>query len=264
MRNKQPILRPWTIQDSEELYMVRNWGKGYFRIGPEGHVHAMPRGFDKPGVDLYGLVEDPAERAGPAALLRFPTCWPTASARSARRSPAPLLTATRTLPAFPVKVNQQRHVVEEIVEFGNPFCLGLEAGSKPELMIALALHQNPESLILCNGVKDTEFIELAMLGVKLGKHVVVVADRLEEIKMTIDIAKRYDVKPRIGVRARLASRGAGRADRRPLEVRCRPTSCRCHRDPAQPQHARQPAALHFHRSRSPFPSRRRSASQPST
>src|SRR5690606_31063586 len=116
----------------------------------------------------------------------------------------------RYLGVYPIKVNQQRHVVEEIVRYGGPYQFGLEAGSKPELLAVLALLESPNSLIICNGYKDEEYVEMALLGTKLGKSVIIVVEKFSELQLIVDLARKLNVVPRIGVRAKLASRGAGR------------------------------------------------------
>ncbi|MCA8969738.1 MAG: biosynthetic arginine decarboxylase [Planctomycetes bacterium] len=207
-------MRPWTVRDSEELYMTTAWGRGYFRVGDNGNVQVTPRGEDGPTLDLYELVSDLVERGlKTPLLLRFPDVLADriAQIRGAFTSAiAEYGYKGHYRGVFPIKVNQQRHVVEEILEFGQPGHLGIEAGSKPELMIALAMHSDPEALLICNGIKDREYIELAFLAKKLGKRTVVVADRLEEIRMSIQLAQELGVRPRLGVRARLFSRGAGK------------------------------------------------------
>lgn len=214
MKNKQPLMRPWTVRDSEELYMTTAWGRGYFRVGDNGNVLVTPRGDDGPTLDLYELVTDLVERGlKTPLLLRFPDVLADRIAQIRGAFTAAIAEygyKGHYRGVFPIKVNQQRHVVEEILEFGQPGHLGIEAGSKPELMIALALHSDPEALLICNGIKDREYIELAFLAKKLGKRTVVVADRLEEIRMSIQLAQELGVRPRLGVRARLFSRGAGK------------------------------------------------------
>src|SRR3712207_3298078 len=111
---------------------------------------------------------------------------------------------------FPIKVNQLREVIEEIVDAGLPYHFGLEAGSKPELVAALAMHKDPESLVICNGYKDRAFIRIALLGRKLGKQVIIVVEKLEELEQTIRASKEVGVEPMIGIRVRLHSKGAGR------------------------------------------------------
>ncbi|MCB9892607.1 MAG: biosynthetic arginine decarboxylase [Planctomycetes bacterium] len=207
-------MRPWTVRDSEELYMTTAWGRGYFRVGDNGNVLVTPRGDDGPTLDLYELVTDLVERGlKTPLLLRFPDVLADRIAQIRGAFTAAIAEygyKGHYRGVFPIKVNQQRHVVEEILEFGQPGHLGIEAGSKPELMIALALHSDPEALLICNGIKDREYIELAFLAKKLGKRTVVVADRLEEIRMSIQLAQELGVRPRLGVRARLFSRGAGK------------------------------------------------------
>lgn len=194
--------------------MVRAWGRGYFRIGKSGALLVTPRGSEHEAIDLYELVEDLVERGlRPPLLLRFADILEDRIRRIHRAFEQTIEEegyqgAYRAV--FPVKVNQQRHVVEEVVHFGQPFRLGLEAGSKPELIIALAMHEEPDSLIVCNGIKDREYLELAMFATKLGKPTVVIADRLEEIGLCMEVARSFGVRPKLGVRARLSTRGAGK------------------------------------------------------
>lgn len=207
-------MRPWSVQDSEELYMTPAWGRGYFRVGANGHIQVTPRGEVGPAIDLYELVVDLVDRGlHTPLLLRFPDVLADRIAQirgSFDRAIEAYDYRGEYRGVFPVKVNQQCQVVEEILEFGRDSRLGLEAGSKPELMIALAMHAHPDALYICNGIKDREYIELAFLAKKLGKKTIVVADRLEELKLSIELAQELGVRPRIGVRARLFSRGAGK------------------------------------------------------
>lgn len=214
MKNKQPLMRPWTVRDSDELYMTTAWGCGYFRVGENGNMQVTPRGEKGPSIDLFELVEDLVDRGlKTPLLLRFPDVLAD-RIRAIRKAFSTAMAEYGFKGAyrgvFPVKVNQQRHVVEEILEFGSKGHLGLEAGSKPELMIALALQSDPDALFICNGLKDREYLELAFLAKKLGKRTIVVADRLEEVRLSIELAQELGVRPRLGVRARLFSRGAGK------------------------------------------------------
>ena len=214
MKNKAPQMRAWKPRDSEDLYLVRLWGRGFIRVGDEGHVQIDPLGPDGPSVDLHQLVCDLVERGVTTPLLlRFPGVLrgrieSIHGAFAAAMKHFGYSGCYRGV--FPVKVNQQRHVVEEIVEFGRECALGLEAGSKPELMIALAMHEGADACIVCNGIKDGEYIELALLATKLGKRTIIVADRLEEVRLAIEVSRELGVKPSLGVRVRLASRGAGK------------------------------------------------------
>lgn len=196
------------------LYNIDHWGDGYFAINAKGHVAAMPSRDSKNQVDLMRLVEDAKERglAFPMTirfhdLLRH-RVQTINEAFSAAIKEAEYRNVYRGV--FPIKVNQLREVVEEIMDAGSPYHFGLEAGSKPELMAALALHSDPESLIICNGYKDSEIIRMAMLGRRLGKKVILVVEKLEELEHILTIAGEAGAEPMIGLRVRLLSKGAGK------------------------------------------------------
>lgn len=204
-------MKAWTIRDAAELYGIEGWGSGHFGINEAGHVEVQTEGG---GIDLQHVVQDLVRRGlSMPLLLRFSDVL--------RDSIADLNGAFadkiaeyeykgRYRTAMPVKVNQQRHVVEEIVEFGRPFGLGLEAGSKPELLVAIALMHDDDGLIVCNGYKDRAYIETAMLAQKLGRRVLIIVDRFDELALIIEASKRLQLKPTIGVRVKLSSRGIGR------------------------------------------------------
>ncbi len=204
----------WTIEDSEELYRIKGWGEPYFSINAAGHVAVCPRGDNSASLDLYELVEALKQRNLSLPLLirfsdilqdrieRLNACFAKAIARY--KYPG----IYRGV--FPVKCNQQRHLIEDLVRFGHPYQLGLEAGSKPELMIALACLHHPDSLLICNGYKDREYIETAMLATRLGKTAIIVIEQLEEVETVIALSKSLGIKPVVGVRAKLSSRGIGR------------------------------------------------------
>ena len=207
-------LRAWTTNDSTELYNVNGWGRGFFSINDAGNVQATPAGTGSPPIDLKELVDDLRSRGlNLPLLIRFSDILRTrveqlfgafqqAIAENDYRG------AYRGV--YPIKVNQQRHVVEELIEYGRPFNLGLEAGSKPELLVALALQENPEALVLCNGYKDRAFIETALLAQKLGRKVIITIDRMGELDTILASASDLAVRPVIGVRARLTTKGAGK------------------------------------------------------
>lgn len=210
----QTELRAWTTKDAIELYNVNGWGQGFFSINDAGNVKVTPAGPDSQPIDLKELVDDLRRRGLHLPLLiRFSDILRTRIEQ--------LVGAFRDAiveneyegayrPVYPIKVNQQRHVVEELLEYGHPHDLGLEAGSKPELLVALALQENPEALVLCNGYKDKAFIETALLGQKLGRQVIITIDRLGELDTILATAAELDVRPVIGVRARLSTKGAGK------------------------------------------------------
>jgi arginine decarboxylase len=207
-------MRAWTIRDSIELYQVPQWGRGFFGIDERGELRVQPHGPDGPGVSLPSLVEDLRQRGlRTPLLLRFSDIL---AERVGRLAGAFSGAANeygykgRFRGVYPIKVNQQRPVVEEIVSLGAEFGIGLEAGSKPELLIALALLDTKDALIVCNGYKDRAYIETALLGQRLGRRPVIVIDRFHELDLVIKAASELGIRPHLGVRARLASRGAGK------------------------------------------------------
>ncbi len=207
-------LQPWSVKDAEKLYNMNGWGLGYFRINAEGHVTVHPDANKKRGLDLYNLAMDlSAQGVGLPLLLRFSDILKSRIGALA----AEFETAMKEFgyegaytTVYPVKVNQQRHVVQEIVEFGTPHHVGLECGSKPELMAVLGLNDHHQHLIVCNGYKDAEFIRLALMGQKLGHEVMLVIEQLNELDELIRVADEMNVQPTIGVRIKLATEGSGR------------------------------------------------------
>ena len=204
----------WTTRDSEKLYNMSGWGQGYFRVNEAGHVTVHPDGNPKRGLDLYQLALDlNAQGVGLPLLLRFSDIL-----RSRIQALAGQFESTikefgydgSYTTVYPVKVNQQRHVVQEIVEFGTPHGAGLECGSKPELMAVLGLNESTNHLIVCNGYKDEEFMRLALMGQKLGHTVLIVLEQLNELEVLLRVADDMGIQPTVGVRIKLASEGSGR------------------------------------------------------
>ena len=210
----QTELRAWTIKDSLELYNVNGWGRGFFSINEAGNVEVTPGGPGSTAIDLKELVDDLLERGlNMPVLIRFSDILKTrveqlCGAFQQAIAENDYKGAYRGV--YPIKVNQQRHIVEELVAYGRPFNLGIEAGSKPELLVALALQENPEALILCNGYKDRGFIETALLAQKLGRRVIITIDRLGELETILQAARDLEIRPAVGVRARLTTKGAGK------------------------------------------------------
>ncbi|MBE9080253.1 biosynthetic arginine decarboxylase [Romeria aff. gracilis LEGE 07310] len=204
----------WTIEDSEELYRIRGWGEPYFSINAAGHITVSPQGDRGGSLDLYELVEALRQRDLELPLLlrfsdilkdrieRLNACFAKAIARYSY--------AGTYRGVFPVKCNQQRHLIEDLVRFGQPFQFGLEAGSKPELLIALATLNTPGALLICNGYKDEGYIETAMLGQRLGQQPFIVLEQLDEVDTVIQTSQRLGIQPLLGVRAKLSTRGVGR------------------------------------------------------
>ncbi|MFZ1074528.1 MAG: biosynthetic arginine decarboxylase [Verrucomicrobiia bacterium] len=214
MSNSNEAARPWDIEAARNLYNIHRWGAKYYDINEAGHVVARPLQENGVAVDLTDVIEEAKARGLKfPVLIRFQDILRhrvEALNQSFRGSIAEYGYRGRYRGVFPIKVNQLREVVEEILDAGKPFDFGLEVGSKPELLAGLALQNQIGSLIVCNGYKDAEFIKMAMLGIKLGKTVILVVEKLEELRQIIAISKQLNVEPLLGIRARLVSRGAGR------------------------------------------------------
>ncbi|WP_018293923.1 biosynthetic arginine decarboxylase [Mariprofundus ferrooxydans] len=202
----------WTVDRAAELYQVEGWGNGFFGINEAGHMVAIPDGEHQ--VDLKRLCDDLAERdLYPPLLLRFSDIIKQRMGQIHQRFSIAREEAEyegRYFGVYPIKVNQQRQVVEEIVEFGTEYNWGLEAGSKPELHATLAMLEDVEGLIVCNGYKDREFIELAMIGCKMGKRVFIVVEKPNELDMIMEASRRLGVEPLIGLRCRLVATSQGK------------------------------------------------------
>ena len=204
----------WTTKDAEKLYNMTGWGLGYFRINAEGHVMVHPDANRKRGLDLFRLAMDlNAQGVGLPLLLRFSDILQSRIQALATEFGNAIrefgYQGTYTT-VYPVKVNQQRHVIQEIVEFGAPHGVGLEVGSKPELQAVLGLSENSNHLIVCNGYKDEEFMRLALMGQKLGHKVMIVLEQLNELEVLLKVAGEMGVQPTAGVRIKLATEGSGR------------------------------------------------------
>lgn len=204
----------WTIEKSENLYRIAGWGEPYFSINAAGHVTVSPQGDRGGSLDLFELVKALRERnLSLPLLIRFSDILEHRIERlnaSFAKAIARYNYDGGYRGVFPVKCNQQRHLVEDIVRFGKPHQFGLEAGSKPELMIALAMLDNPGSMLICNGYKDREYIETAMLAQKLGQSPIIVLEQLEELPLVIEVSKALGIQPLLGVRAKLSTQGVGR------------------------------------------------------
>ena len=207
-------LKAWSIQDSAETYSIKNWGKGYFGINAEGNVAVFPDKQEHRSIDLKKLIDDLIMRGiNLPVLIRFTDILKHRVGEiheAFKQAIAENNYGATYACVYPIKVNQQRHVVEEILEFGKPFGFGLEAGSKPELLAVLALMNNGEAPIICNGFKDDEFIETVILAQKLGKRVIPVVEKFSELELIVKYAEKHNVRPTIGVRVKLATKGSGR------------------------------------------------------
>ena len=204
----------WDLESALSTYNVEGWGGGYFTINQNGNVIAMPLQEFGGSIDILEVVNEARARGLSFPLvIRFQDLL-RHRVESVNRAFQNAITEfgykNQYRGVFPIKVNQLREVIEEIVDAGQQFHFGLEAGSKPELVAALAMHKDSESLIICNGYKDPAYIRIALLGRKLGKSVVIVVEKLEELEQTIRAAKEVGVEPQIGIRVRLHSKGSGK------------------------------------------------------
>jgi arginine decarboxylase len=206
--------KPWTVEDSEALYQIRGWGEPYFSVNAAGHVTVSPKGDRGGSLDLFDLVNALKQRDIPLPLLirfadiledrieRLNACFSKAIARynypGVYRG------------VFPVKTNQHRHLIEDLVRFGKAHQFGLEAGSKPELMITLAMLDTPGALLICNGYKDREYIEAAILAQRLGQKCIIVLEQVEEVELVIECSRKLGIQPMVGLRAKLTTKDGGR------------------------------------------------------
>src|SRR5678810_1409775 len=199
----------WDIQAARTLYNIHRWGAKYFDINDAGHVVAKPLQEAGAAVDITDVIEEAKGRGLKfPVLIRFQDILRhrVESINVAFRGAiAEFNYQGKYRGVFPIKVNQLREVVEEILDAGKPYDCGLEVGSKPELVAGLALQSQMGSLIVCNGYKDAAFIRMALLGTKLGRKVIMVVEKLEELRQIIGISKQIGVEPAIGIRARLLS-----------------------------------------------------------
>ena len=206
-------MRKWRIEDSAELYNINGWGLKYFSINEKGHVAVTPReGYAS--VDLKELMDELQVRdVTSPVLLRFPDILDNRIEKISKcfqQAAEEYGYTSKNFIIYPIKVNQMRPVVEEIVSHGKKFNIGLEAGSKPELHAVLAINTDENSLIICNGYKDENYIELALLAQKMGRRIFLVVEKLNELRLIADISKRLKIRPNIGIRIKLASSGSGK------------------------------------------------------
>ena len=203
----------WNIDKSDELYSIKRWGAPYFSINSNGHLVVSPQGERGGSIDLYTLIEALKGRGlSLPILLRFPDILQdrierlnSAFARAIAKYNYPGVYRG----VFPVKVNQQRHIIEELVKCGTPHHFGLEAGSKPELLIALSAIHSTECLITCNGYKDREYLETAILASKLGKKVIIILEQLDEVCLAVRVAKALNLPASFGFRVKLNRKSQG-------------------------------------------------------
>ncbi len=206
-------MRKWRIDDSAELYNINGWGLKYFSINEKGHVAVTPReGYAS--VDLKEIMDELQVRdVTSPVLLRFPDILDNRIEKISRcfkQAATEYNYQAQNFIIYPIKVNQMRQVVEEIVSHGKKFNIGLEAGSKPELHAVLATNIAENALIICNGYKDENYVELALLAQKMGRRIFLVAEKLNELKLIAEVAKRLKISPNVGIRIKLTSSGSGK------------------------------------------------------
>ena len=205
----------WTVDDAKELYMVGRWGGGYFDVSQDGKITVAPLQTKGQRIKIMDVVDAAIRDEGLRAplIIRFQDMLHhrvRTLNEAFNRAIHELKYRALYRGVFPIKVNQLREVVEEILDAGRPFHYGIEVGSKPEMYAGLAIHSDNDSLIICNGYKDDPFIRTALLGRKLGKKVILIAEKLSEVRAIVRISKEMGVEPEIGMRVRLVTRGAGK------------------------------------------------------
>lgn len=206
-------MRKWRIEDSRELYNIAGWGRKYFTINEKGHIAVTPReGYAS--VDLKEVMDELQVRdVGAPVLLRFPDILDNRIEKISncfKKAAKEYDYSAENYLIYPIKVNQMRPVVEELVSHGRKFNIGLEAGSKPELHAVLATNIADNALIICNGYKDQNFVELALLAQKMGRRIYLVVEKLNELRIIADVAKRLNIVPNVGIRIKLSSTGSGK------------------------------------------------------
>ena len=206
-------MRKWRIEDSTELYNIAGWGLKYFSINDKGHVQVTPAPGCTP-IDIREVMDELKLRDVSAPLLlRFPDILDDRIRKISdcfKRASEEYDFKGDSFVVYPIKVNQMRQVVEEIVSHGNKYNIGLEAGSKPELHAVLGLTSHANSIIVCNGYKDEDYVELALLAQKMGKRIYIVVEKLNELKLIASVSKRLGIVPNIGIRIKLTSAGSGK------------------------------------------------------
>jgi arginine decarboxylase len=204
----------WSIERAVQYYNIAGWGAGFFSVNEKGHVVVHPHGQPGPVIDLMDVVEDIRERKiGFPCVVRFQDVLRARVKQinqAFARAVGEMGYGARYFGVYPIKVNQMREVVEEIVDAGTPWHYGLEAGSKGELLIVLGMNTDPEALTICNGYKDEEFLRLALLGRKLGRKIIVVIEKLSELPQLLKLGEEMGVDPMIGLRSKLTTRGTGK------------------------------------------------------
>lgn len=206
-------MRKWKTEDSAELYNINSWGKDYFSINQQGHLTVTPKE-GGPEIDIRDLLEElQGNDISTPVLLRFPDILNNRIAKISKcfeRAAKEYAYTAQSYIIYPIKVNQMRPVVEELVNHGTNYNVGLEAGSKPELHAVLSINSDNDSMIICNGYKDESYIKLALLAQKMGRKIFLVVEKMMELRTIAELSKRMKIKPNIGIRIKLASSGSGK------------------------------------------------------
>lgn len=206
-------MRKWKTEDSAELYNINSWGKDYFSINQQGHLTVTPKE-GGPEIDVRDLLEElQGHDISTPVLLRFPDILNNRIAKISKcfeRAAKEYAYTAQSYIIYPIKVNQMRPVVEELVNHGTNYNVGLEAGSKPELHAVLSINSDNDSMIICNGYKDESYIKLALLAQKMGRKIFLVVEKMMELRTIAELSKRMKIKPNIGIRIKLASSGSGK------------------------------------------------------
>ncbi|HOK41233.1 MAG TPA: arginine decarboxylase, partial [bacterium] len=204
----------WTIEDSKKLYNIDKWGSGYFNINKKGHISVYPYANSKNSIDLKLLIDDLIKRKiNPPILLRFMNILEDRIIKINKAFRAAIEENSYKAnyqTFYPIKVNQQKEVVDAIAKYGKKYNIGLEVGSKPELIAALYIAVDKNIPIICNGYKDKEFIETILFSSKIGFDITIIVEKLFELDIIINLCKKFGIKPKLGIRVKLSSKGTGR------------------------------------------------------
>ena len=206
-------MRKWKVDDSIELYNINSWGKDYFSVNDKGNIVVRPKE-SGPEIDLRNLIDElQLHDISLPLLLRFPDILNNRISKISKcfdRAAKEYDYKAESYIVYPIKVNQMRPVVEELISHGNNYHVGLEAGSKPELHAVLSLNFDSDSMIICNGYKDESYIKLALLAHKMGRKIFLVVEKMMELRTIARLAKSMAIRPNIGIRIKLASSGSGK------------------------------------------------------
>jgi arginine decarboxylase len=208
------LARKWTREDALDLYNIEGWGSGYFSINDKGNLTMLPQGEGGPSIEILDIVEELTSKGiALPCIIRFQDILRD-RVRGFNELFKKVLGELKYQGSYrgvyPIKVNQLREVIEEIIDAGSPYHYGLEAGSKAELQVVLAYNTDPEALTICNGYKDSDYIRLALLGRQLGRKIMIVIEQPSEMNIVIKAAKETGIMPMLGLRAKLASKGSGK------------------------------------------------------